>query len=51
MHNNYVQDFIFPDNVALPLGGDGMAQHAVIEMHYDNPDMTEGMRSNDCCNY
>ena len=30
--------------MALPLGGDGEAHHAVIEMHYDNPDMLEGIR-------
>ena len=29
--------------MALPLGGEGEALHAVIEMHYDNPDMMEGI--------
>ena len=29
--------------MALLIGGDGEAQHTVIEMHYDNPDMLEGI--------
>ena len=32
--------------MALPLGGEGAPHHAVMEMHYDNPDMLEGVRSN-----
>ena len=38
----FLQDIIFPENVALPLGGPGVPHHAVMEMHYDNPKMQEG---------
>lgn len=34
-----LQDFLFPEGIAYPIGG---AREAMIEMHYDNPDMTEG---------
>jgi hypothetical protein len=32
--------------VALPLGGVGTHHHAVIQMHYDNPKMEEGINNN-----
>ena len=31
------QDFIFPQEVAYPIGGEENAQYAILEMHYDNP--------------
>ena len=38
-----LQDFIYPENVAYPIGGPGSARYLVMEMHYDNPDMDSGM--------
>ena len=37
-----LQDFIYPENVAYPIGGPGSARFLVMEMHYDNPDMRNG---------
>ena len=37
-----LQDFIYPENVAYPIGGPGSARFLVMEMHYDNPDMRSG---------
>ena len=36
------QDFVYPDNVAFPFGGEGQRQYLVIELHYDNPKMVSG---------
>lgn len=33
------EDFVYPENVAFPIGGPGSQRHLVIEMHYDNPDL------------
>ena len=33
----YVQDFVYPENVAYPVGGPGSLTTAIIQMHYDNP--------------
>ena len=41
-----LQDFIYPENVAYPIGGPGTARFLVMEMHYDNPDMRSGMYAN-----
>ena len=38
----YLQDFIYPDNVAYPLGGAGSPRFVVVEMHYDNPNLQSG---------
>ena len=38
-----VQDFVFPPEVALPLGGPGAPKIIVIEMHYDNPTLQTGI--------
>ena len=38
-----LQDFVYPENVAYPIGGPGNARFLVMEMHYDNPDMNSGM--------
>ena len=37
-----LQDFIYPENVAYPIGGPGSARFLVMEMHYDNPDLRSG---------
>ena len=37
-----LQDFIYPDNVAYPLGGAGSPRFVVVEMHYDNPNLQSG---------
>jgi len=37
------QDLVFPDNVALPIGGtNNIHTHCLLEMHYDNPDELSG---------
>lgn len=36
------QDFVYPEDVALPLGGVGNSEYIVIEMHYDNPRLVPG---------
>ena len=38
-----LQDFIYPENVAYPIGGPGNPQFLVMEIHYDNPNMRSGM--------
>lgn len=38
----HLQDFIYPDNVAYPLGGAGSPRFVVVEMHYDNPNLQSG---------
>ena len=38
-----LQDFIYPENVAYPIGGPGNARFLVMEIHYDNPNLTSGM--------
>ena len=38
----YIQDFIFPEGVAFPIGGEGAREYLVIEMHYDNPMLLSG---------
>lgn len=39
----YIQDFVFPEGVALPVGGEGTRKYLVIEQHYDNPMLVSGM--------
>ena len=39
------QDFIYPENVAFPIGGPGASRYLVIEMHYNNPDTVSGKES------
>lgn len=31
------QDFIYPQNVAYPIGGANGRQFLVMQVHYDNP--------------
>ena len=38
-----MQDFVFPPDVALPLGGPQSTHRIIlIEMHYDNPSLQSG---------
>jgi len=37
-----IKDFVYPNNVAYPIGGPGNAQYVVMEMHYDNPTFDMG---------
>ena len=34
---------MFPEDVAVPIGGPGTREYAVIEMHYDNPLLQSGI--------
>ena len=38
----FSQEFILPENVALPIGGPGADRYFVIEMHYNNPGRLSG---------
>lgn len=40
IHN--IQDFIYPEGVALPVGGSDNHSVVLLEVHYDNPDMRTG---------
>ena len=33
---------MYPENVAFPIGGPGNQFGIVLEMHYDNPQLTSG---------
>ena len=37
-----IQLFSYPENVAYPFGGEGHRHFAVIQLHYDNPNMIQG---------
>ncbi|KAL5500620.1 hypothetical protein EMCRGX_G012211 [Ephydatia muelleri] len=37
-------DFIYPNGIAFPIGGRSDEQYVVIELHYNNPSMTSGVR-------
>ncbi len=38
-----LQDFIFPNGVAYPIGGQASSvEYILLEIHYDNPDLTSG---------
>jgi hypothetical protein len=39
-------DFIYPENVAFPIGGPNNPQFAVIEIHYNNPGRISGIIDN-----
>lgn len=38
----WLQDFVYPDGVAFPVGGVGNSEYLVLEMHYDNPGLVPG---------
>ena len=40
-----MQDFVYPNNVAFPFGGEGQPQYILIELHYDNPGLASGMKA------
>ena len=33
---------MYPEDVALPIGGEGNSQFIILEMHYDNPNEDSG---------
>ena len=37
-----LQDFVYPQDVAYPIGGRGNPQYVILEMHYDNPNEDSG---------
>ena len=45
MYNIITQDFVYPNNVAYPFGGEGQPQYILLELHYDNPQMISGMKA------
>ena len=38
-----LQNFIYPENVAYPIGGPGNPRFLVMEIHYDNPNLRSGI--------
>ena len=38
-----MQDFVYPEDVAFPIGGPLTPEYMVIEMHYDNPNFDAGI--------
>ena len=38
-----LQDFVYPENVAYPIGGPGSARFLVMSLHYNNPELQSGM--------
>ena len=38
-----MQEFIYPGNVALPVGGSVTPRYVVMETHYDNPKSVSGL--------
>ena len=39
---------MYPEDVALPIGGEGSPQYIILEMHYDNLNEDSGIRHNHC---
>ena len=37
-----LQDFVYPNNVAYPIGGPDSHRFMVMQVHYDNPMMNSG---------
>ena len=40
--NNCIQDYVFPNGVAFPLGGKGQPFKILLEVHFDNPNNVNG---------
>ena len=40
--NFIIQDYIFPTDVAFPLGGKGQPFKILLEVHFDNPNGVNG---------
>ena len=38
----YLQDFVLPAGVGIPVGGVGYPTYTILELHYDNPLLTPG---------
>ena len=46
LHYFYIiKKFVYPENVALPIGGERNDKYLLIEIHYDNPRMESGNNS------
>ena len=43
--HTFHQEFVFPDDVAYPIGGEDSPQYLVMELHYDNPLEISGTES------
>ena len=41
-NNLNTQGFVYPENVAFPVGGPGFPRYAVIQIHYNNPERVSG---------
>ena len=41
-----MQDFLYPEDVAYPIGGEGNPHYIILEMHYDNPAEVSGLCKN-----
>ena len=39
-----LQDFVYPQDVAYPIGGRGNPQYVILEIHYDNPNKDAGKK-------
>ena len=37
-----MQEFVYPQDVAYPIGGEGNLNIIVLEIHYDNPNGDSG---------
>ena len=42
VHVLLLQDFVFPEDVAYPIGGAGNSRYLLLELHYDNPNLISG---------
>ena len=45
-----MQEFVYPQDVAYPIGGRGNPQYVILEMHYDNPNEDTGNYYAQCHN-
>ena len=39
----FYQDFVFPKDVAFAIGGPGAREYMMIEIHYNNPSLHQGI--------
>ena len=46
LYDSILQDFVFPEDVAYPIGGENGHKFLVLEIHYDNQQMIEGVVDN-----
>ncbi|XP_066292189.1 DBH-like monooxygenase protein 1 homolog [Branchiostoma lanceolatum] len=38
------EEFVYPEHVGLPIGDEDDSRYVLVEMHYDNPQLTSGIR-------